>query len=146
MAKINFKKEHFERMKELAVEMLLDNGAIQTKLGQQLGIAELIHTTTVNTLTSLKISLAKRIETLDNQDEWVSSDSTQREITELTKSKELINLIIGYKRYKSELEQTARQKEMLTAELKSLKDAQKTPEDKIKEIEDRLAKLDTEEF
>lgn len=146
MAKINFKKEHFERMKELAVEMLLDNGAIQTKLGQQLGITELIHTTTVNTLTSIKISLAKRIETLDNQDEWVSSDSTQREIAELTKSKELVNLIIGYKRYKAEAEQTARQKEMLTAELKSLKEAQKTPEDKIKEIEDRLAKLDTEEF
>lgn len=146
MAKINFKKEHFERMKELAVEMLFDNGAVHTKLGQQLGIAELIHTTTVSTLTSIKMSLAKRIETLDNQDEWASSDSTQREIAELTKSKELVNLIIGYKRYKAEAEHAARQKEMLTAELKSLREAQKTPEDKIKEIEDKLAKLDTEEF
>lgn len=47
MATINFKKEHFERMKELAIEMLLDNGGVQTKMGQHLGISELLHTTTI---------------------------------------------------------------------------------------------------
>jgi hypothetical protein len=35
---------------------------------------------------------------------------------------------------------------MLKAELKSLKEAQKTPEDKIKEIEEKLSSLDTSEF
>lgn len=146
MAKINFKKEHFERMKELAIEMLLDNGGVQTKMGQQLGISELLHTTTINTLNSIRVSIDSKTKVLNNQDEWTASDATQREIADLTKTRELVNLIIGYKRYNMEKEQTERQRSMLKAELKSLKDAQKTPEDKIREIEEKLASLDTSEF
>lgn len=146
MAIINFKKEHFERMKELAIEMLLDNGGVQTKMGQQLGISELLHTTTINTLNSIRVSIDSKIKTLNNQDEWTASDATQREIADLTKTRELVNLIIGYKRYNMEKEQTERQRFMLKAELKSLKEAQKTPEDKIKEIEEKLSALDTSEF
>lgn len=146
MAIINFKKEHFERMKELAIEMLLDNGGVQTKMGQQLGISELLHTTTINTLNSIRVSIDSKIKTLNNQDEWTASDATQREIADLTKTRELVNLIIGYKRYNMEKEQTERQRAMLKAELKSLKDAQKTPEDKIREIEEKLASLDNSEF
>ena len=146
MATINFKKEHFERMKALAIEMLLDNGGVQTKMGQQLGISELLHTTTINTLNSIRVSIDSKIKVLNNQDEWTASDATQREIADLTKTRELVNLIIGYKRYNMEKEQTERQRSMLKAELKSLKDAQKTPEDKIKEIEEKLSSLDTSEF
>ena len=146
MVAINFKKEHFERMKELAIEMLLDNGGVQTKMGQQLGISELLHTTTINNLNSIRVSIDSKIKVLNNQDEWTASDATQREIASLTKTRELVNLIIGYKRYNMEKEQTERQRAMLKAELKSLKDAQKTPEDKIKEIEEKLSALDTSEF
>ena len=146
MVTINFKKEHFERMKERAIEMLLDNGGVQTKLGQQLNISELLHTTTINTLNSIRLSIDSRIKTLGNQDEWTATDATQKEIAGLTKTRELVNLIIGYKRYNMEKEQTERQRAMLKAELKSLKDAQKTPEDKIKEIEEKLSALDTSEF
>lgn len=146
MATINFKKEHFERMKERAIEMLLDNGGVQTKMGQQLGISELLHTTTINTLNSIRVSIDSKIKVLNNQDEWTASDATQREIADLTKTRELVNLIIGYKRYNMEKEQTERQRAALKAELKSLKDAQKTPEDKIKELEEKLASLDTAEF
>lgn len=145
MATINFKKEHFERMKELAIEMLLDNGGVQTKMGPYIGISELLHTT-INTLNSIRVSIDSKIKTLNNQDEWTASDATQREIADLTKTRELVNLIIGYKRYNMEKEQTERQRAMLKAELKSLKDAQKTPEDKIKEIEEKLSALDTSEF
>ena len=146
MATINFKKEHFERMKELAIEMLLDNGGVQTKMGQHLGISELLHTTTIITLNSIRVSIDSKIKTLNNQDEWTASDATQREIADLTKTKELVNLIIGYKRYNMEKEQTEIQRFMLKEELKSLKDAQKTPEDKIKEIEEKLSSLDSAEF
>jgi len=42
MAKINFTKEHYAKMKELAFAMLVANEAITTKMGQPLNIVELI--------------------------------------------------------------------------------------------------------
>lgn len=146
MAKINFTKEHFEKLKTLAVEMLLSNGVIFTKLGQSLNIVELIHTTTINTLNSIRLSIAKSIENLENQDEWVASSSSQNMLEDLKKQKELVNLIIGYKRWKAEKAETERQRSELNEQLKALKESQKTPEDKIKELEEKLKTLDSEEF
>lgn len=146
MAKINFTKEHFEKLKTLAVEMLLSNGVIFTKLGQSLNIVELIHTTTINTLNNIRLSIAKSIENLENQDEWVASSSSQNMLEDLKKQKELVNLIIGYKRWKAEKVETERQRSELNEQLKALKESQKTPEDKIKELEEKLKTLDSEEF
>lgn len=146
MAKINFTKEHFEKLKTLAVEMLLSNDVILTKLGQSLNIVELIHTTTINTLNSIRLSIAKSIENLENQDEWVASSSSQSMLDDLKRKKELVNLIIGYKRWKAEKVETERQRRELNEQLKALKESQKTPEDKIKELEEKLKTLDSEEF
>lgn len=146
MAKINFTKEHFEKLKALAVEMLLSNDVILTKLGQSLNIVELIHTTTINTLNSIRLSIAKSIENLENQDEWVASSSSQSMLDDLKRKKELVNLIIGYKRWKAEKVETERQRRELNEQLKALKESQKTPEDKIKELEEKLKTLDSEEF
>ena len=146
MAKINFTKEHFEKLKTLAVEMLLSNGVIFTKLGQSLNIVELIHTTTINTLNNIRLSIAKSIENLENQDEWVASSSSQNMLEDLKKQKELVNLIIGYKRWKAEKVETERQRSELNEQLKALKESQKTPEDKIKELKEKLKTLDSEEF
>ena len=146
MAKINFTKEHFEKLKTLAVEMLWSNGVIFTKLGQSLNIVELIHTTTINTLNNIRLSIAKSIENLENQDEWVASSSSQNMLEDLKKQKELVNLIIGYKRWKAEKVETERQRSELNEQLKALKESQKTPEDKIKELEEKLKTLDSEEF
>ena len=140
MGKINFTPTHFERMKELAVEMLLDNEVIVGKLGQQFNIVDLIHTTTINTLNSLRVGMAKAIENLENADEWVDS-ANQEKIEKLKKQKELVNLIIGYKRYLLEQQETSELKKQLKKTLEDLKESQKTPEDKIKEIEAQLAEL-----
>lgn len=43
MAKVNFTKEHYAKMKELAFAMLVSNHTISTKLGQPLNIVELMH-------------------------------------------------------------------------------------------------------
>lgn len=146
MAKINFTKEHFEKLKTLAVEMLLSNDVVLTKLGQSLNVVELIHTTTINTLNSIRLSIAKSIENLENQDEWVASSSSQIMLEDLKRKKELVNLIIGYKRWKAEKVETERQRSELNEQLKALKESQKTPEDKIKELEEKLKTLDSEEF
>lgn len=140
MGKINFTPTHFERMKELAVEMLLDNEIVVGKLGQQFNIVDLIHTTTINTLNNIRVGMAKAIESLENADEWVDS-ANQEKIEKLTKQKELVNLVIGYKRYLLEQSETNELRKQLKKTLEDLKESQKTPEDKIKEIEAQLAEL-----
>lgn len=147
MGKINFTKEHFERMKELAVDMLLNNESVTTKMGQILNISELFHTTTVGTLNNIKLGLAKKIEDAENKDEWVSDTLDSKYLGLLRKQKELVNLIIGWKRYNMEKETIKSERKALEEELNKLKESQKTPEDKIKDIEERLNGLkDEEEF
>lgn len=146
MAKINFTQEHFEKLKAYAVEMLFTQETVTTKLGQTLNIVELLHTTTINTLNGIRLQLAKEIETIENQDEWVSGEVSQRKLDSLKAKKELVNLIIGYKRFIQEQAEIARERASLENELVRLKDSQKTPEDKIKEIESKLETLSTTTF
>lgn len=146
MAKINFTKEHFEKLKAYALEMLFSNEAVNTNLGQPLSIVELLHTTTINTLNSIRLTLSKGIETIENQDEWVSGETSQKKLENLKAKKELVNLIIGYKRFTQEQHEIARERASLEDELVRLKESQKTPEDKIKELESKLETLNTTTF
>lgn len=146
MAKINFTQEHFEKLKAYAVEMLFTQETVTTKLGQTLNIVELLHTTTINTLNSIRLQLGKDIETIENQDEWVSGNNSQRKLESLKAKKELVNLIIGYKRFVQEQTEIARERASIEDELVRLKESQKTPEDKIKELESKLNDLNTVNF
>ena len=140
MTKINFTPEHMSKLKELAVKMLFTNGIVRGKLGTPMNIVELIHTTTVNQLNEIKASLAKKIETIEKQDEWISPDNDK--LAALKETKELINLIVGYKRMVTERAEIEQKKKELSAKLTELKESQKTPEDRIKEMEAQLAALD----
>jgi len=140
--KINFTKDHMLRLYDLANEALFDRTSVTTKLGQPLNIYELLHTTSINQLNEIKLSLAKRIEKAESADEWIDPDNAK--LQALKETKELINLIIGWKRYNLELSENARKKEELTEKLNELKESQKTPEDRIKELEAKLKEL--EEF
>ena len=146
MAKINFTKEHFDKMCQGVLEMVLLNTTVPTKMGTPLNAIELLHTTTINTLNGIRLSLSKQIETLENQDEWVAESISQTKLASLKNMKETVNLIIGYKRYQLEKEETAKKKKELESQLTMLKESQKTPEDKIKEIEEQLKSLDTTTF
>lgn len=146
MAKINFTKEHFDKMCQGVLEMVLLNTTVPTKIGTPLNAIELLHTTTINTLNGIRLSLSKQIETLENQDEWVAESISQTKLASLKSMKETINLIIGYKRYQLEEEETAKKRKELESQLTMLKESQKTPEDKIKEIEEQLKSLDTTTF
>lgn len=140
--KINFTKEHMQRLLDLADAALFDRSTVTTKLGQVLNIYELLHTTSINQLNEIKLSLAKRIEKQESADEWVDPDNAK--LQALKETKELVNLIIGWKRYNLELSENAHKKEELTEKLNELKESQKTPEDRIKELEAQLKEL--EEF
>lgn len=147
MTKVNFTKEHYAKMQTLAFAMLVHNQTISTKMGQPLNIVELMHTQTINTLNGIRLGLGKQIETLESQDEWVATDYQQEKLEALKKQKELVNLIIGWKRHNLEIQEARARKAELTAQLKELKESQKTPEDRIKELEAKLQEIDTtEEF
>lgn len=146
MAKINFTKDHFNKMLSMAAAMLVNNEVVMTKMGQPLNIVELMHTTTIGTLMDIKKSLSKKIENLEDQDEWVESNTNQINLTRYKNQKELVNLIIGWKRYMLEASEAAKRKQELESKLKELKDSQKTPEDKIKEIEAELASMQEPDF
>lgn len=140
--KINFTREHMSRLLDLADEALFDQTTVTTKLGQQLNIYELLHTTSINQLNEIKINLSKKIEKAEQADEWIAPDNDKLQVMKDTK--ELVNLIIGWKRHNLELSENARKKEELNSKLAELKESTKTPEDRIKELEAQLKEL--EEF
>lgn len=144
--KINFKKEHFDKLKELAVKALLNNDTVVGRLGNPISIVELIHGTTINSLNQIRLSLAKKIEGLEGKDEWAADDTNQVSLEKAKEQKDLVNLIIGYKRYKQEVADNKANKKALQEQLSALKESQKTPEDKIKELEAQLASIETEDF
>ena len=146
MAKINFTKEHFAKLQQLALGMLFNNEVILTRMNTPLNIVELLHTTTIGTLNEIRLALTKAIEKLENQDEWTSTEDTQARLEGLKLKKELVNLIIGYKRFNLENEANARKKAELEAKLKELEESQKSPADKIAELKAEIAQIDTEEF
>ena len=140
--RVNFTSDHMSRLLDLADEALFSKATVFTKLGQPLNIYELLHTTSINQLNEIKIGLAKKIEKVEESDEWVAPDNDK--LQSMKDTKELVNLIIGWKRYNLELTENELKKEELSKKLAELKESQKTPEDRIKEIEAQLKEL--EEF
>lgn len=139
--KINFTADHYAALKNLACEMLFKNEEIRNKFGVPLSIVELLHTTTINQLNEIKNILSKKIEENESRDEWVGPDSEK--LASLRNKRELVHLIIGWKRYNLELQENENKREELTERLEALKESQKTPEERISEIEKQLAELET---
>lgn len=144
--KINFTKEHSEKLKSLLLDMLLNNDTIDGVLGQPLNVVELLHTTSIKGLNNIRISLGKKIEALESQDEWVASIVSQTQLDNLKTSKELVNLIIGYKRHLMEVAEIENKKNILKAQISRMKEEAKTPEDRLKEAEAELASLENPNF
>lgn len=143
--KINFTKEHFERLKELLSIMLLKNETVNNLLGMPLNVIDLLHSTTINTLNEIRLSLSRAVEKAESVDEWVSPIVSQEKVNRLRRLKETVNLIIGYQRYQMELSDTLNKKKELTEKLNKMKEEAKTPEERIKEVEAELNSLEVPE-
>ena len=111
MAKINFTKEHFNKMCTLLMGMLLRNEVISSKLGTPINVVELLHTTTINSLNYIRLTLSNKIKQLESQDEWIASEINAQQLNIAKRQKELVNLVIGYKRYKMEVEENIKKNE-----------------------------------
>lgn len=142
--KINFTQEHFARMQTLLMAMLLGNKTVLNKLGQPLNVVELLHTTSINSLNGMRLTLGKQIHDLEDADEWVATEHTQKKLDDLKASRELVNLIIGYKRHCLELEENKNKKAALVEKIAQMKEEAKTPEERLKEAEAELASLEDE--
>jgi hypothetical protein len=140
---VHFTKENYETLRKLAADMLFANEVISYGVGQPKSIIELLHTTSIETLNKIKQTLSKKIEEQENKDEWVDPDNSK--LDKLRKKKELVNLIIGWKRFNLEKDAQAQKKIELTKKLNDLKESQKTPADRIKELEAELASMNAVE-
>jgi hypothetical protein len=139
--KINFTKEHEEKLDKFIVKMWKDDIIVTGKLGQPLNICEL-KTLSPNSLNELKLIYDKKISNLESKDEWINPENDKLDLFKFIR--EGLNLLVGFKRKIIELNENARKKEELTAKLTELKESTKTPEDRIKELETQLKEL--EEF
>lgn len=141
MAKINFTEANLTQLKELAIKFLMENRTITYGIGNQVhSIVTLMHTTSINTLNNIRLTLGKMIEAQESKDEWTDPDNSKLAL--LKENKELVNLIIGWKRKNLEIAENKKMKEELTQQLAALKESTKTPEDRIKELEAKLKEYD----
>jgi len=139
--KINFTKENQDRLNQLAGDALFKGTIFKGgSVGNtETNIYDLVHNCQINTLSRYHSNLKKEIAAIDDLDEWSLTDHQKRKKANLEKQKELINLLIGYKRFREQ--EAATRKEYLEkrAKYNELKENTKTPEDRLKELEADLA-------
>ena len=66
---------------------------------------------------------------------------TQKEIGNLRKDAELVNLIIGYKRYTQEIAENHAKKRELEKQLHNLEESTKTPAERIEDLKKQIEAL-----
>ena len=137
--KINFTKEHEEKLDKFIVKMWKEDIIVSGKLGQPLNICEL-KTLTPNSLNDLKVIYDKKISNLESKDEWVDPENDKLELYKFIR--EGLNLLVGFKRKLIQDREIEREKKELDKTISELREASKTPEDKIKELEAKRAALD----
>lgn len=141
MGKINFTTENKTRLTELAVKFLFENLPIPGPMGTSIRISDLLHNTSINSLVNMNSHLKKQIATMDDLDEWTCTDADKWKLERTKEAQELVSLTIGYKKWLAEQEELEEKKAALAAQIDSLKESQKTPAERIAELEKQLADL-----
>ena len=138
-----FTKEHEEKLDKLIAKAVKENRVFNYGLGQGGNtVMNILHTVTIESLRKILSTIKKLIQTEEDKDEWSSKDVDSKKLERLREDRELVNLAIGYKIKNLEIAANAKKKAELTAKLAELQESTKTPEDRIKEMEAELAKLD----
>lgn len=137
-----FTKTHFDNLSQLIIEALFKDKTFYNNLNMPITVYDLVNNTTINSLTSMYSKALRKLNEVEQQNEWKETDTT-----ELIKTTQLLNLLIGYKTYSNEVKERKEKKKLLEEKLNTLKEASKSPEEKIKEIEELIksTSLNTEE-
>lgn len=143
MATINFTKENYKELSELVAKAAINQTTIIAKMGQPLNVVDLLHTVSINSLNGIKAALTKKLRDIEDRDEWIQADSS--ELDTIKEQRKLVNLIVGYKRKKMEIEENRRKREAIKKKYDDLCESTMTPEERKKRYEEELAALDVEE-
>lgn len=140
---INFTKEHLDRLKEMSSSALFSKWSVKAPapIKAEYTIYDILHVVGLDALKNILKTTRAQIESAESEDEWISTPKDQNRLNSLKFTRELVNLTIGYRRLKIALQDEAAEKARLEKELAALKEANKTPEEKIKECEEKLAKF-----
>lgn len=135
-----FTEGHLVTLRDWVLDAVLDsNFYVSGPFGQQYTVFDLLHNLTVNSLRVLHKSLSKKVEDLKGGDSW--GDTNLDAICTITKKKDLVNLIIGYKLWKEEQELNNQKIEQIEQQIADIKESQKTPEQLLSELEAKLKEL-----
>ena len=137
-----FTKTHFDNLSQLVIEALFKDKTFYNNLNMPITVYDLVNNTTINSLTSMYSKALRKLNEVEQQNEWKETDTT-----ELIKTTQLLNLLIGYKTYSNEVKERKEKKKLLEEKLNTLKEASKSPEEKIREIEELIesTSLNTDE-
>lgn len=137
-----FTKTHFDNLSQLIIEALFKDKTFYNNLNMPITVYDLVNNTTINSLTSMYSKALRKLNEVEQQNEWKETDTT-----ELIKTTQLLNLLIGYKTYSNEVKERKEERKLLEEKLNTLKEASKSPEEKIKEIEELInsTSLNTDE-
>lgn len=137
-----FTKTHFDNLSQLIIEALFKDKTFYNNLNMPITVYDLVNNTTINSLTSMYSKALRKLNEIEQQNEWKEIDTT-----ELIKTTQLLNLLIGYKTYSNEVKERKEKKKLLEEKLNTLKEESKSPEEKIKEIEELInsTSLNTDE-
>lgn len=137
-----FTKTHFDNLSQLIIEALFKDKTFYNNLNMPITVYDLVNNTTINSLTSMYSKALRKLNEVEQQNEWKETDTT-----ELIKTTQLLNLLIGYKTYSNEVKERKKKRKLLEEKLNTLKEASKSPEEKIKEIEELIksTSLNTDE-
>lgn len=138
-----FTKTHFDNLSQLIIEALFKDKTFYNNLNMPITVYDLVNNTTINSLTSMYSKALRKLNEVEQQNEWKETDTT-----ELIKTTQLLNLLIGYKTYANEVKERKEKKKLLEEKLNTLKEESKSPEEKIKEIEELInsTSLNTDEI
>lgn len=139
--KINFTSENKSRLEELALKFLFNNTTFTVSLGTVMNVVDLLHNTAIKSLVYIYTSFKKEISTLEESDRWSMTDVENKKLADLKEKYEFIDLLIGYKKYCAELKEIESKKAELAEKIDALKDSQKTPAERIAELEKQLSEL-----
>lgn len=138
---INFTKENENELRSLIADSILGKCIYSGPMGQEYDVFELVNGMAVSSLRSLAQFVQNKITKLSVADEWTENPNAE-EISKLEAEKKLISLTIGWKLYQQQLAENAKEKARLTKQLDELVQSQKTPQELISELQQKIKELE----
>ena len=138
---INFTKENENELRSLIADSVLNKCIYSGPMGQEYDVFELVNGMAVSSLRALAQFVQNKITKLSVADEWTENPNAE-EVSKLEVEKRLISLTIGWKLYQQQLAENAKEKARLTKQLDELVQSQKTPQELISELQQKIKELE----